>query len=92
MIWPFDDPPNVAVFTTKSVIFGRQPVLLVTHDEKDGAWQFLPLRGRWTSEDAAIVLLREMIERDATLQRARARPRFYLFPMSDPCRATLFDH
>jgi hypothetical protein len=67
MIWPFDDPPNVAVFTTKSVIFGRQPVFLVTHNEKDGAWQFLPRGGARDVKDGAIVLLREMIERDATL-------------------------
>ena len=25
MTWPFEDPPNVAVFTTKSIVFGRQP-------------------------------------------------------------------
>jgi hypothetical protein len=66
MTWPFDDPPNVAVFTTKSIVFGR-PVLRVTHDEEDGAWQFLPLGGADYVKDAALVSLREMIERDSTL-------------------------
>jgi len=67
MTWPFDDPPNVAVFTTKSIAFGRQPVLLVTHNEEDGAWQFLPGGGAGHLKDAALVSLREMIERDGTL-------------------------
>jgi hypothetical protein len=67
MTWPFDDPPNVAVFTTKSIVFGRQPVLLVTHNEEDGAWQFLPREGAGHVKDAALVSLREMIERDGTL-------------------------
>jgi len=41
--WPFDaPPPNVAVFTTKSIAFGQQPILLVTHDEKDGTWSLFP--------------------------------------------------
>jgi hypothetical protein len=67
MTWPFDDPPNVAVFTTKSIIFGRQPVLRVTHNAEDGAWQFLPPEGGGHVKDAALVSLREMIERDGTL-------------------------
>ena len=67
MTWPFDDPPNVAVFTTKSIVFGQQPVLLVTHDEDDGAWQFLPREGAGHEKDAAIVSLRSMIERDGKL-------------------------
>jgi hypothetical protein len=67
MIWPFDDPPNVAVFTTKSIAFGGQSVLLVTHDKEDGAWQFLPREGAGRLKDAAVVSLREMIERDGTL-------------------------
>lgn len=67
MTWPFHDTPNVAVITTKSIVFGRQPVFLVTHDEADGAWQFLPREGAVHEQDAAVVSLREMIERDGTL-------------------------
>jgi hypothetical protein len=73
MIWPFD-PLNVAVFTTKSVIFGRQPVLLVTHDEKDGVRQFLPREGAGHVKDAAVVGLGETIERDATLAELAELP------------------
>src|SRR5215470_14700765 len=66
MNWLFDDPPNVAVFTTKLIAAQQQPVLLVTHDD-DGAWQFLPLKGELRIRDAAVVSLRSMIERDRTL-------------------------
>ena len=74
MAWLFDDPPNLAVFTTKSIAFGQQPVLLVTHDEEDGAWQFLPSGGAGHEKDAALVSLRSMIERDSTLAQLADLP------------------
>ncbi len=63
--WPFADPPNVAVLTTRHILAGL-PVLLVSHDLDDGAWQFL------TDElvvpaDGRVVGLGQMIERDASL-------------------------
>ena len=39
--WPFDDSPNVAVITTRQVTEDNAPILLVSHDEEDGGWQFL---------------------------------------------------
>lgn len=39
--WLFEDAPNVATFTTVRVLEEGYPILLVTHDEDDGAWQFL---------------------------------------------------
>ena len=75
MTWPFDDPPNVAVFTTKSIAFRQRPVLLVTHDEEDGAWQFLPREGAGHETDAALVTLRSMIERSGTLAELADLPR-----------------
>ena len=38
--WPFEDTPNTASITTRQVLEGA-PILLVTHDEDDGSWQFL---------------------------------------------------
>jgi hypothetical protein len=38
--WPFDDPENTAVFTTQHVLEYGQPIVRVTHDVEDGAWQF----------------------------------------------------
>jgi hypothetical protein len=39
--WPFSDPTNVAVFTVADIVGGRAPILLVSHEEEDGGWQFL---------------------------------------------------
>ena len=39
--WPFSDPPNVITLTTTKVLDEGYPILLVTHDEDDGVWQFL---------------------------------------------------
>jgi hypothetical protein len=38
--WPFDEATNVAVITTRHVLAGDLPILLVTHDD-DGDWQVL---------------------------------------------------
>lgn len=57
--WPFDDPPNLAVITTRQVTELRAPILFVSHDEDDEGWQFLtggPLR----DEDARVVALRRI--------------------------------
>ena len=75
MNWPFDDPPNLAVITTKAIAARQQPVLLVTHDDDDGTWQFLPLEGELRVLDAAVVGLRSMIERDGTLAQLANLPR-----------------
>src|SRR5262249_25391357 len=40
--WLFPDPPNVATFTVRQVVHEGQPILLVTRNTEDGAWQFLP--------------------------------------------------
>jgi hypothetical protein len=37
--WPFDQGPNVAAITCRSVIEGA-PILYASHDDDDG-WQFL---------------------------------------------------
>ncbi|MEM6469013.1 MAG: DUF4262 domain-containing protein [Planctomycetota bacterium] len=38
--WPFLEPKNTAVISTRQVIAGVHPVLVVSHDD-DGDWQFL---------------------------------------------------
>jgi Domain of unknown function (DUF4262) len=39
--WKFADPPHTRVFLSQSVHEGREAVTYVSHDESDGAWQFL---------------------------------------------------
>jgi hypothetical protein len=66
--WPFADPPNVAVFTTRGVIEDGRWVAHIAHDADDGAWQF---HGNDpappSAEDARLVSLRSMIARDPGL-------------------------
>lgn len=41
--WPFDDPPDVAVISTRYVMQDRLPILLVSHDDDEegaGEWSF----------------------------------------------------
>lgn len=64
--WPFANPPNVAAITTRQVVHGSKPVLLVAHDADDGSWQFLT-GGIFEASDGMLVSLRSMIERDPSL-------------------------
>ena len=64
--WPFDDPPNVAVITTRYVTEQGSPILLVSHDEEDGGWQFLP-SGPVLEEDARVVALRKIWQLDPSI-------------------------
>lgn len=66
--WTFPDPPNVAVLTTQSIVRGGRWIAHVSHDADDGAWQFhddSPNPPR--TEDAVLVSLRSMVERDPSL-------------------------
>jgi len=72
-LWPFRDPPNVAVFTLKRIVAGGSPILLVKHDSDDGAWQFLD--GDVIAErDAAVVSLQSVVLHDNTLAQLADLP------------------
>ncbi|WP_422097745.1 hypothetical protein [Variovorax sp.] len=64
--WPFSDAPNVACFTVRSIMNEAAPILLVFHDEDEGAWQMLPGGGADASE-AMIVGLKQLVQLDETL-------------------------
>lgn len=67
--WPFDDPPNLAVITTRSVVRGGEWIASVSHDEDDGGWQFHDSHpGPLVESDAMIVGLGEMVRRDPSLR------------------------
>lgn len=68
MDWAFPDPPDVVVFTSKSVAEEGDWVHFVSHDEDDGAWQFHSIQGAPnTQSDARLVLLRNIVKKDPTL-------------------------
>jgi len=64
--WPFADPRNAAVFSTDSVTRGGEPILYVSHDAEDGAWQFLGAEGS-SVESAAVVALSTIVELDPSV-------------------------
>jgi hypothetical protein len=71
--WPFADPKNVAVFTTRSVVVDRKPILTVYHNEDDGAWQFHHDKEPKT-QDAMIILLSEIVEIDDSVKQLADLP------------------
>jgi hypothetical protein len=71
--WPFEDPPNVATITVRQIIDGRAPILLVSHGEEDGTWQFLT-GGPVEPGDALLVSLASVIRRDASLRELAGLP------------------
>jgi hypothetical protein len=70
--WPFHEGRNRAVFTTRPVLEEGHPILLVTHDTDD-SWQFLCGTTNRT-EDAKIVSLGSILERDGTLAEVANLP------------------
>ena len=72
--WPFADPKNVAVFTTTQVMRLRQPILHVSHDDEDGAWQFHTGAQQRSTGDMIIVSLEEMVEHDPTISELADLP------------------
>ncbi len=64
--WPFADPRNTAAITTRQVVEQGAPILLVTHDADDGAWQVLC--GTTTdTDDARVVGLGRLYDRDSSI-------------------------
>jgi hypothetical protein len=64
--WPFDESPNVATLTTRGVIDGTDWIGTVSHDEDDGAWQFIGSRGA-RIEDGILVALQHLLRLDPTI-------------------------
>jgi hypothetical protein len=71
-VWPFDQPPNCAVITLRRIADGG-PILFVSHDKDDDGWQFLD--GDSVGMDEALVVsLKSMLERDPTLRELADLP------------------
>ena len=66
--WPFDDPPNVAVFTSKRIVEGTDWIYYVGHDADDGAWQFHGPSGPCDVDSAVLVSLKSVVQRDQSVR------------------------
>ncbi|MGE3801724.1 MAG: DUF4262 domain-containing protein [Candidatus Kapaibacterium sp.] len=62
--YKYVEPPDMGVFTTRQHLEEGKAILMVLHDE-EGDWQFLT--GDQLPEDARIVSLRSLVERDDSL-------------------------
>ncbi len=71
--WPFDDPLNVAVFTVRSILKQGKPILYVSHDEDDGAWQFHTGREP-KEEESSIVALKSIVKIDESIKELADLP------------------
>jgi hypothetical protein len=67
MDWKFTDPPNLAVFTTQSILEGDDWISFVTHDSDDGGWQFIGT-AVVREQDARIVGLGEIVDLDPSIE------------------------
>jgi hypothetical protein len=72
-IWTFDQPPNCAVISLRSIVFDCRPILRVSHDEDDHGWQFLD-NEIVEESNACVVLLEEIIARDPSLREIADLP------------------
>jgi len=70
--WSFHEGKNHAAFTTKRVLNGSHPILLVSHDN-EGDWQFLCGTTNRPS-DGKIVCLGDIIKRDASIAEVANLP------------------
>jgi hypothetical protein len=73
MSFPFNEPENVAVFTCSHILDDKVDICYVTHDEDDGAWQFLCGQTH-TEADARIVSLKEMVDMDSSIGALAGMP------------------
>ncbi|MCB9896200.1 MAG: hypothetical protein H6839_17345 [Planctomycetes bacterium] len=64
--WPFVDPPDVSVLTTRQIIEDGAPIVCVTHDLEDGMWQFLH-SDDVEEGDVLVVTLETVLALDAAL-------------------------
>jgi hypothetical protein len=64
--WPFDQPRNCAVHTTREVLERAEPILHVTHDSDDHGWQFIG-SSDGTLENGKIIALHEAVELDPSV-------------------------
>ncbi len=75
--WPFADPRSTAVYTSRNVVKEGLPVLFVSHDSDDGAWQFYPAESA-PDGDSVIVALDEIISLDPGIADIADLPRGWI--------------
>jgi len=72
--WKFSDPPHTGVYTTKRIMNGEEPVVYVSPDGEDGAWQF---HGHSESkvESATLLCFHHIVDKDPSIKDLFDLPR-----------------
>jgi hypothetical protein len=81
-VWPFKDPPDRRVYTTRFVLDDDYPILVVSHDP-DGEWEFL-CGTTDKPKDAREVLLGEIVDLDERVREVADLPVGWRAQRSDP--------
>ena len=71
--WPWDQAPDVAAITHRSVLAGA-PILLVSHDADDDGWQFLDGITPNDESEARIVAMARFLPLDPSLREIADLP------------------
>lgn len=73
MRYEFIDNKNTMVITTQNIVNGEKAILLVSHDEDDGMWQFL--EGEEVKEEETMIIsLYEMVKIDPIVNQIADLP------------------
>jgi hypothetical protein len=83
MSWKFADPPNLAVIADRAIFDRDAWIAFVSHDEDDGGWQFHS-REPLSEANAAVVSLRNVVERDASIGELADLPLGWQAQRTDP--------
>ena len=81
--WKFSDSPHLGVFLSKTVHEGKEPITFVSHDESDGAWQFLGDSMR-DGGGPVVVCFHHPIDNDPTLKELADLPLGWYAERSKP--------
>ena len=66
MEYKFIDEKNTMAITTKKIVNRQSVILIVSHDEDDGMWEFLDGEDA-CEENAVVVSLSEMVQIDESI-------------------------
>lgn len=80
--WPWDQGPDVATITVRSVLEGA-PILLVSHDADDHGWQFLDGAEPDVGE-ARVVAMDRFLHLDPSLRQIADLPPGWIATRSAP--------
>jgi hypothetical protein len=71
--WKFSNPPHTGVFTTKSIMNDEEPIVYVSHDTEDGAWQFHG-PSESTRESISYVCFHHIVDKDPSINELHDLP------------------